>query len=434
MEKIAVHWFRRDLRLEDNAALHKALTSGLPVLGLFIFDRNILDKLSDKTDRRVNFIYQEVKRIKTELEEKGSTLLVKYGFPSEVWKDLVEEWNIGLVSANRDYEPYARSRDVSVYEFLTSKGIRFLGAKDHVIFEKDEILKDNGQPYTVYTPYSRRWKEKVNDFYLKSYPTETYFKNFYQTSPVTIPTLEEMGFRQISYEYPSRSIDLPILKNYHTTREFPALTGTSRLGVHLRFGTLSIRKLARVAFATNEKYLNELIWRDFYQMILHHYPHIPDKAFKPEYDRIEWENNEEHFAAWCEGRTGYPIVDAGMRELNTTGFMHNRVRMIVSSFLTKHLLIDWRWGERYFAAKLLDYEMGSNVGGWQWAAGSGNDAAPYFRIFNPALQTEKFDKNQLYIKKWVPEYKSPKYPKPIVDHTFARNRAIQRFKAALEKK
>lgn len=434
MEKIVIHWFRRDLRLEDNAALYKALKSGYPVLGLFIFDRNILDKLHDKTDKRVNFIYQEVKRIKAELELKGSTLVVKYGFPMQIWKDLVEEWNVFSVFANRDYEPYAKDRDTSVYNFLTSKGIKFSGAKDHVIFEKDEILKDNGLPYTVYTPYSRRWKEKVNDFYLKSYPTGKYFNNFLKTIPLSIPRLEEMGFKEVSCEYPPKHIEIEIIKNYHATREFPALNGTSRLSVHLRFGTISIRTLARIAASTNEKYLNELIWRDFYQMILYHYPHIAEKAFKAEYDRIEWENNETHFNAWCEGQTGYPIVDAGMRELNATGFMHNRVRMITSSFLTKHLLIDWRWGERYFASKLLDYEMGSNVGGWQWAAGSGNDAAPYFRIFNPVLQTEKFDKNFQYIKKWVPEYKSPSYPGPIIDHSFARKRAIERFKAALEKK
>ncbi|GCD78016.1 deoxyribodipyrimidine photo-lyase [Thermaurantimonas aggregans] len=434
MEKIAIHWFRRDLRLEDNAALYHALKSGLPVLGLFIFDRHILDKLQDKTDRRVNFIYQEVKRLKAELEKLGSTLLVKYGFPEEVWPQLTEELPISQVFANRDYEPYAQKRDKQIYDILQSKGIKFTGAKDHVIFEKNEVLKDNGQPYTVYTPYSRKWKEKLNDFYLKSYPTQAYFSNFYKSNPKPIPTLEEMGFVTTSYEYPSREIPMGILQNYHLKRDFPATQGTSRLSVHLRFGTISIRTLARLAASTNEKYLNELIWRDFYQMILYHFPYIPDKAFKPEYDRIQWENNEDHFKAWCEGRTGYPIVDAGMSELNATGFMHNRVRMIVSSFLTKHLLIDWRWGEQYFAAKLLDYEMASNVGGWQWAAGSGNDAAPYFRIFNPALQTEKFDKHLDYVKKWVPELNTSAYPKPIVDHTFARNRAIERYKKALEQK
>lgn len=434
MEKIAIHWFRRDLRLDDNASLYKALTSGLPVLGLFIFDRNILNKLQDKTDKRVNFNFKEVRKIKEELEKYGSSLIVKHGYPLEVWKDLVESLNIGLVFTNRDYEPYARDRDLSVYTFLNSKGIRFFGTKDHVIFEKDEILKENGQPYTVFTPYSKRWKDKINDFYLKSYPTNRYFNNFYPTRPFPMISLEDMGFKEVHFEYPSRDVNLSVIQNYHVTREFPALQGTTRLSLHLRFGTISIRSLARVAVKTNEKFLNELIWRDFYQMILYKFPHISDKAFKPEYDRIIWEDNIDHFNAWCEGMTGYPIVDAGMRELNSTGYMHNRVRMIVSSFLTKHLLIDWRWGERYFAAKLLDYEMASNIGGWQWAAGSGNDAAPYFRIFNPALQMEKFDKNLQYVKKWVPEYQSPSYPKPIVDHTYARNRAIQRFKTALEKK
>ncbi|GCD79093.1 cryptochrome/photolyase family protein [Schleiferia thermophila] len=434
MNPIAIHWFRRDLRLEDNAALYHALKSGYPVLGLFIFDRNILDKLHDKRDRRVHFIYQEIKRLKHELEQLGSTLIVRYGLPEEVWISILKEYHVARVFANRDYEPYAQQRDRMIYTLLLSNGIKFSGYKDHVIFEKEEILKDNGQPYTVYTPYSRKWKEKLSDFYLNSYPTTAYLNQLYKTKPLPLLSLSEIGFIETQYEYPSREINTAIIANYHKTRDFPAVNGTTRLSVHLRFGTISIRKLAHIALHTNEKYLNELIWRDFYQMILYHFPFIHEKAFKPEYDNIKWENNEDHFKAWCEGQTGYPIIDAGMRELNTTGFMHNRVRMIVSSFLTKHLLIDWRWGERYFAEKLLDYEMGSNVGGWQWAAGSGNDAAPYFRIFNPQLQTDKFDKQYEYIKKWVPEYNSAQYPQPLVDHSFARNRAIERYKAALEKK
>ncbi|HTK18688.1 MAG TPA: deoxyribodipyrimidine photo-lyase, partial [Mucilaginibacter sp.] len=318
---------------------------------------------------------------------------------------------------------------------LKKHHIDFKTYKDQVIFEKAEVVKDNGEPYTVYTPYKNKWYQKLNNFYLKSYPTEKYLKNLYQHTEVSVPSLKSMGFEKSNREFPDTDYE-DIIGNYAKTRDFPALEkGTSHIGLHLRFGTVSIRDLARKASVEHDKtWLNELIWREFYTMILHHFPQTAGHAFRPEYDRIKWENNEEQFKAWCNGTTGYPIVDAGMRELNNTGYMHNRVRMVVASFLSKDLLIDWRWGEDYFAQKLLDYEMASNIGGWQWAAGCGTDAAPYFRIFNPDSQMKKFDPELKYIKKWVPEYADfSKYPKPIIDHAFARERCLKVFKKALAK-
>lgn len=432
MQNITVFWHRRDLRIQDNAGLYHALKSQYPVLPIFIFDRNILDKLDDKYDARVEFIYKQIEELKKQYETKGSSLKVYYGKPEEVWKEILEKFSVKEVYCNRDYEPYAQQRDKAVFDFLASKKISFKGFKDHVIFEKNEVLKDDGKPYTVYTPYSKKWKAKLNDFYLKSYPTDKYILNLYQTNAYELISLEQMGFKSSGKVFPDKVPNEDIIKNYHATRDVPSIKGTTRLSVHLRFGTISIRELARKAKSLNEKYLNELIWRDFYQSILFHFPHTANKAFKPEYDKIQWLNNEKEFKAWCEGKTGYPIVDAGMRELNATGFIHNRVRMIVASFLTKHLLIDWRWGEAYFAKKLLDFELTSNVGGWQWAAGCGVDAAPYFRVFNPALQTEKFDKDLKYIKQWVPEYGTLAYPKPIVDHKMARERVLKTYKAALQ--
>ncbi len=432
MDKITVFWHRRDLRIHDNAGLYHALKSEYPVLPIFIFDRNILDKLEDKADARVDFIHSQLNELKKKYESYGSSLMVFYGKPEEVWKEILEKYSVKEVICNRDYEPYAQERDKAIFDFLANKKISFKGYKDHVIFEKNEVLKDDGKPYTVYTPYSKKWKAKLNDFYLKSYPTEKFLSNLHQTKPYEFISLEQMGFNPSGILFPNKIAKEDIIKSYHTTRDFPAVKGTTRLSVHLRFGTISIRELASTAKSLNEKYLNELIWRDFYQTILFHFPHTVNKAFKSEYDKIQWLNNENEFNAWCEGRTGYPIVDAGMRELNATGFMHNRVRMIVASFLTKHLLIDWRWGEAYFAKKLLDFELASNVGGWQWAAGCGVDAAPYFRVFNPALQTEKFDKEFKYIKQWVPEYGTATYTKPIVDHKMARERVLKTYKAALQ--
>lgn len=420
-------WFRRDLRLTDNAGLYRALSQQTGVLPLFIFDTEILDKLSDKRDRRVEFIHQTLISLKSELEKLGTSILIWYGNPVDFFSIIKPK----AVYTNHDYEPYANQRDEQVKSILDAKKVVFKSFKDQVIFEKTEILKDDGKPYTVFTPYSKKWKAKLNEFYLKSYPTEKYFSRFQKQKPLSMPTLEDMGFESTGAIFPERKIRVKIIENYKATRDYPGIDGTSRLSVHLRFGTVSIRQLATIALQKNETWLNELIWREFYHMILWHFPHV-ERAFKPQYDYVEWRNNEQEFAAWCTGQTGYPIVDAGMRELNETGYMHNRVRMIVASFLTKHLLIDWRWGEAYFAKKLLDFDLAANNGGWQWAAGSGCDAAPYFRVFNPQLQTEKFDGQYQYIRKWVPEFDKPTYVKPIVDHAMARERVLDAYKRALQ--
>ncbi len=419
-------WFRRDLRLDDNTGLYYALKENKNVLPIFIFDTEILSKLEDKTDARIEFIHNSLAIIKTELESVGSSLLILCGNPVELFDKL----NPKSVYTNHDYEPYAKQRDEVIKEKLEAKSIPFNSYKDQVIFEKDEVVKDDGSPYTIFTPFSKKWKSKVTKFYLKSYPSKKYFNNFKQTSPLPFPELEEIGFVKSGLTFPPRVIKQKIIDVYDTQRNFPAIEGTTKLSVHLRFGTISIRTLAKLAQKSNEIWLNELIWRDFYHMILWHFPHV-EKSFKPAYDKIEWRDNTVEFNAWCEGKTGYPIVDAGMRELNTTGFMHNRVRMIVASFLTKHLLIDWRWGEAYFANKLLDFDLAANNGGWQWAASCGCDATPYFRVFNPALQTEKFDPEKKYIKKWVPEFETTAYPKPIVEHSLARARVLAAYKEAL---
>lgn len=433
MSKISIFWFRRDLRLHDNAGLYHALESGNPVLPIFIFDKNILDKLENKKDRRVEFIHNIIFEIQSELVKLGSNLLVKYGSPEEIFPVLLNEYDVSSIYSNHDYEAYAHDRDNSVREYAMSEGVDFQTFKDQVIFEKTEILSGGGTPYTVFTPYSRKWKEKLSDFYLKSYPNENYSDNYLKTNKTPIPSLAEMGFEKTENHFPSKQIRESIVKNYAEKRNFPAIEGTSRLSVHLRFGTVSIRELARKAKDLSETWLNELIWRDFYFSILHNFPHVGQgHPFRREYEKIEWRNNEQEFQRWCEGKTGYPIVDAGMRELNTTGFMHNRVRMITASFMIKHLLIDWRWGEAYFAKKLIDFDLSANNGGWQWAAGSGCDAAPYFRVFNPRLQTEKFDKNLDYIKKWIPELNSSDYPQPIVDHDFARKRVLEVYQKALK--
>lgn len=436
---INICWFRRDLRLNDNAALYHALKAGLPVLPLFIFDKDILDELKDDAaqpahDQRVIFIHRAVTDMDNSLRKFKSGMHVKYGKPMQVIKDLLNEYDVQAVFTNHDYEPYARSRDEAVAKFLRESGIEFHTYKDQVIFEKSEVVKDDGKPYTVFTPYSRKWKAVYNDFYRSSYPVEKYTQHFLQATPLPVPSLESMGFENDgSVKFPGKEWRDDLVRGYKETRDIPSIPGTSRLSVHLRFGTISIRELAREAGSLNETYLNELIWREFYQSILWHFPHVVGSAFRPEYDKIRWRNNEKEFEAWCQGNTGYPIVDAGMRELNETGFMHNRVRMVVASFLVKHLLIDWRWGEAYFAKKLLDYELASNNGGWQWAAGSGVDAAPYFRIFNPYLQTKKFDPKLKYIRTWVPELDSLQYPPPIVEHEFARKRCLETYAQALKK-
>ena len=431
---ITIFWFRRDLRLYYNAGLYRALKeSGHPVLPLFIFDRKILDQLPDQDDARVTFIHQAVQQLKEELEEQGSSLITKFDTPLNAFKQLTEEHPIAAVYLNTDYEPYARDRDRDIETLLQEKGIAFRSFKDHVVFEKNEVVKADQKPYTVFTPYKRAWLDQLAKNNIKPYPSENYFSSFLKIPPEKFPQLEELRFTRSNLEFPDGEY-WSVIDNYNKTRDFPALRGTTRIGIHLRFGTLSIRRVLTDALKIDDKtWLSELIWRDFYAMILWHFPRTVNQAFKTDYDRIQWRNNEQEFEAWCEGRTGYPIVDAGMRELNATGFMHNRVRMITASFLTKHLLIDWRWGESYFARKLLDYEQASNVGGWQWAAGSGNDAAPYFRIFNPELQTKKFDPELKYIKKWVPEFQDPfHYPTPIVEHKFARERVLKAFKDALQ--
>ena len=434
MQTINIFWFRRDLRLNDNAGLYHALKTGLPLVPVFIFDRNILDKLEDKTDRRVEFIHAALEEIQKELIAIGSTLEVYYGSPLEVFKQLLSKYKIVTVFANHDYEPYALERDLAIAELLKQHQASLLTFKDQVLLEKAEVIKDDGNPYTVFTPYSRKWKSILTDFHVKPYPSKKYSKNFFQQPLRKIPSLSSMGFMIIDKSFPSKSLDEELIKKYAEDRNFPAIDGTSKLGVHLRFGTISIRELAARSKKISETFLNELIWRDFYHMILWHFPKVGQgKAFKAEYDSINWRKDEGEFEQWCIGKTGYPIVDAGMRELNATGFMHNRVRMIVASFLSKHLLLDWRLGEAYFAQKLLDFDLAANNGGWQWAAGSGCDAAPYFRIFNPRLQTEKFDKELKYIRRWVPELDSFDYPAPIVDHDFARKRCLEVYANALKK-
>jgi deoxyribodipyrimidine photo-lyase len=432
--KINIFWFRRDLRLEDNTALFHALQSELPLLPIFIFDKEILDKLEDKKDARVQFIHDSLLEMQTKLIAQGSSMQVLHSTPIKAFTLLLKEYEIANVYCNTDYEPYARDRDDTIKSLLEKTNATIISYKDHVIFEKEEVTKDDGKPYTVFTPYSRKWKAALKEDDLKLYETEKYFSNFIKCKAKEIPTLKQMGFEKTAQTYPSKSVEVELVKKYAVQRDIPSIVGTSHLGLHLRFGTVSVRRLAKYSRNLSETFLNELIWRDFYHAILWHFPHVgKGKAFKPAYDFIQWRNDEVGYKNWCDGQTGYPIVDAGMRELNATGFMHNRVRMIVASFLCKHLLIDWRLGEAYFAKKLLDFDFAANNGGWQWASGSGCDAAPYFRIFNPYLQTKKFDPDVKYIRKWVPEFEGFDYPKPIVDHTVARDRCLQVYKEGLAK-
>lgn len=428
-EKVALFWHRRDLRIEDNVGLYHAVSSNLKVLPIFIFDSNILDELP-KTDKRVSFIYDHVKELNNQYCQNGGNLHIYCGSPEEIFKNLLDQYNIVQVYTNHDYEPYARERDSKIKALLEKQNVTFHTCKDQVILEKDEVLKADGDPYVVYTPYMRQWKSAFSDKHIKDY-TATLSKNTFMQSQQEPPSIKDIGFAYQEYDVPPAKIERKIIENYHKTRDLPYVKGTSRLSVHLRFGTISIRELVRKTKDVNEKFLNELIWRDFYQMILWHFPKTVEQAFKNKYDQIQWRNKSSEFAAWKEGKTGYPIVDAGMRELNQTGYMHNRVRMIVASFLTKHLLIDWRWGEAYFAEKLMDFELASNVGGWQWAAGSGVDAAPYFRIFNPELQLKKFDPDLKYVRKWVDNFDEFSYPDPIVDHKQARERALSTYKNAV---
>ena len=432
--EISIFWFRRDLRLEDNHGLYQLLTRGVPVLPIFIFDKNILDKLEKPHDLRVQFIHQTLVEINWKLLELGSGLMSFYSTPEEVFSDLMKRYQIKEVVANHDYEPYAAERDEQIKSILNLAGIHFNTYKDHVIFEKNEVTKDDGLPYTIFTPYSKKWKLRLTKDPIRHFDISFMLDRFLQFKTPTMIPLESMGFKFKEFKFPQKTFPEAIVKDYGDNRNFPAIIGTSKLGLHLRFGTISIRALAQFALLRSETYLNELIWRDFYHMILWNFPYVgKGKSFKKEYDAIEWRNNEQEFDKWCKGQTGYPIVDAGMRELFQTGFMHNRVRMIVASFLTKHLLIDWRWGEAWFAKHLLDFDLAANNGGWQWAAGSGCDAAPYFRVFNPALQTEKFDKKAEYIRKWVPEFDTLDYPQPIVIHEFARKRCLDNYAKFLKK-
>jgi deoxyribodipyrimidine photo-lyase len=433
MQKINIFWFRRDLRLNDNHGLSVALKSGLPVLPVFIFDPNILSNL-EENDSRITFIHDSVLSLKIELEKIGSSIKVFHESPVKVFESLTMEFSIHAVYTNHDYEPYATERDKTIENLLASKGTKFISFKDHVIFEKDEIIKDDGLPYTVFTPYSRRWKQKFSGIPDEPFRSELYGNAYLKTEKFGLPSLESIGFQRSEIIVPPPVISVEIIREYEKTRDFPSLIGTSRLGIHLRFGTISIRQLVSIAQQESEVFLNELIWREFFSQILWHFPHVVDSPFRKAYSFIEWRNDEGEFARWCRGETGYPIVDAGMRELNTTGFMHNRVRMGTASFLVKHLLIDWRWGEAYFASNLFDYELASNNGNWQWAAGTGCDAAPYFRIFNPENQQKKFDPNEMYIRKWIPELETKFYPEPMVEHSFARERALAAFKKALAMK
>lgn len=436
---INIFWFRRDLRLQDNAGLYHALKSKVPIVPIFIFDTNILDKLSDKKDARVQFIHESLSELNKELETYGSALQVYHGDPVEVWNKITKEFKIQTAYANHDFESYTIDRDQKVSALLGSKGIKFNTYKDHVIMEYNEVLKDDGLPYTVFTPYKRKWLAKVSEgkddlsksYFLSSYPSLKYATNFKVGLKQKMMSLSDIGFCESDIVFPKDNVKLKLIKAYAENRNFPAIDGTSKLGVHFRFGTVSIRAKARKAVKLSDVYLSELIWRDFYSQILANFPHVETNAFRAKYEKLEWRNDESEFKAWCAGETGYPMVDAGMRELNNTGHMHNRVRMVVASFLTKHLLIDWRWGEAYFAEKLLDFDLASNNGGWQWASGSGTDAAPYFRIFNPESQLKKFDKQLQYVKKWVPEYGTTEYAEPIVDHKYARERCLQTYKTAL---
>ena len=431
--EISLFWFRRDLRLDDNHALYQALTSGNAVMPVFIFDTDILNQLEDKSDRRIDFIFGALGKINHELQANHqSGVQFYYGSPEEVFLQLIKAHTIKSVYCNEDYEPYAIRRDEKIKTILAEHAISFHSFKDQVVFHRNEITKKDGSPYTVYTPYSKVWLGRFRENTTENYPSEKQLDKLLRYNPINF-RIEKTGFKSTGYVFTPATIDEEVIKNYEKTRNFPYLTeGVSKMSVHLRFGTVSIRKLAVQVSNLSEVYLKELIWREFFMQILFHFPKVVNHSFKAKYENIEWEQNEEHFQLWCEGKTGYPIVDAGMRELNSTGIMHNRVRMITASFLTKHLLIDWRWGEAYFANKLFDYDLAANNGNWQWVAGCGCDAAPYFRIFNPTEQQKKFDPEMKYTKRWIPELGTNKYPNPMIEHTMARNRVLERFKKGLE--
>lgn len=431
-DTVNIFWFRRDLRLDDNVGFYNALKSDYPVLPIFIFDEDILNKLP-KEDARLSFIYKTLQKMRTTLQkENKSSIAMLHGKPAAVYQQLIAKYNIHTVFTNRDYEPYATARDEEIQQLLTKNSIKFETFKDQVIFEKNEVVKKDGLPYVVYTPFMKIWKEKFKTCNLDFYDTSSFLKDLIKDENLPNLSLSDLGFSEASQKIEDFTVTPNLIQNYEDTRNFPAQDATSKLGPHLRFGTVSIRKMiAKAISEKNEIFWQELIWREFFMQILWHFPHTSKKSFKAKYERIDWRNNEDEFKKWCAGETGYPLVDAGMRQLNETGFMHNRIRMLVGSFLCKHLLIDWRWGEAYFAEKLHDYEMASNIGNWQWVAGSGVDAAPYFRIFNPTTQIKKFDKDLEYIKKWVPDFQEFTYPKEMVDHKEARERCLMVYKQAL---
>ena len=431
MEKITLFWFRRDLRIEDNCGLFHALNGKNKVLPIFIFDKEILKKLP-KQDARLEMILISLNSIDLAMKAKRCSVGRFLGTPKTIFPELIKKWRVEKVICNEDYEPYATNRDAEIHRLLEKEGVVFEMYKDQVIFAKDEIVKKDGSPYKVYTPFSRKWLERFEENPLKTYPSETLLGNLTLNESLPKINLADLGFDKSTIVEPKYSFDNKVIDEYEETRNFPSLDSTSRLGSYLRFGIVSVRALVqKAASRSNHIFLKELIWREFFMQILWHFPHTSHKSFKPQYDKIEWLNNPVDFEKWCKGDTGYPLVDAGMRQLNQTGFMHNRVRMLVGSFLCKHLLIDWRWGEAYFAEKLLDYEMSSNVGNWQWVAGCGVDAAPYFRIFNPSEQVKKFDKELRYIQKWVPNFQEIDYPNPMVDHKKARERCLMVYKTAL---
>ena len=422
--KISIFWYRRDLRLEDNTGLFKALNENENILPIFIFDDSIIDELPED-DARVNFIYESLSKINNQLNNHKASLQILKGQIDDVWEKLVTTYDIHKVYLNKDYEPYAIKRDQKIKEFLNSKGIEMKTFKDQVIFEEDEIVKADGKPYTVFTPYKRKWLEKFTNVNLNLIAN---FDNFFKKT-IDFPSLNQLGLKNSSLKV--KKYSLKNVSTYSETRNFPNLDSTSYLSPHLRFGTISVRQIITELKNKSETFLSELIWREFFMQIIFHFPHVVTKNFRPKYDGIQWINNKEDYDNWCQGKTGYPLVDAGMRQLNETGYMHNRVRMVTAGFLCKHLLIDWRYGEAYFAKKLLDYELSSNNGNWQWAAGTGCDAAPYFRIFNPIEQLKKFDKTLTYTKKWVKDFDTLEYPKPIVDHKYARNRALEAYKKGI---
>lgn len=430
-EKISLFWFRRDLRISDNHGLYKALSSGEKILPIFIFDQNILKKLP-RNDARVSFIYTQIHGLKKTFQDYGSDFLVLYSTPEKTIPEIIKKYSVQNIYANHDYEPYSITRDQKIKDIIEAQGGKFLTYKDQVIFEKNEVIKKDGTPYTVFTPYSKTWKTRLHESGIQPYESQNFLKNLFPIPEnFTLPTLKAIGFQKNTLEIPSPEYTLNIIREYSKNRDFPARSGTSRLGIHLRFGTISIREIVTIALTHSETFLNELIWREFYMQILWHFPYVEKENFKKKYNAIQWKNNKNNFEKWKTGTTGYPLVDAGMRELNQTGYMHNRVRMVAASFLCKHLLIDWKWGDRYFAEKLLDFELASNNGGWQWSSGTGCDAAPYFRVFNPESQQQKFDPDFTYIKKWVPEFGTAHYPLPMVEHKSARLQAIEYYKRAL---